>query len=221
MQREITAVIPIRKGSERVKDKNIRNFGDTNLLQLKIDELKKCKYFSNIVVNTDSDIAIKIAIDNDIHYHKREEFYASSACPANDYFEYLANSTVSQYIAYTPVTAPFISAGTFDKCVEMFDFENPNDTIITGSLLKDFLFKGNEPLNFKLDKHPRSQDFNDIFSTNFGLCLLSRAKLLETRTILGSNPRIFKLAEHESIDIDTPLDFEFAEFIYSKLKGYQ
>ena len=33
---KITAVIPVRKGSTRVKNKNIRNFGDTNLLKLKI-----------------------------------------------------------------------------------------------------------------------------------------------------------------------------------------
>ena len=33
---KITAVIPVRKGSMRCKNKNIRNFGDTNLLKFKI-----------------------------------------------------------------------------------------------------------------------------------------------------------------------------------------
>lgn len=31
----ITAVIPIRSGSQRVKDKNLRKFGDTTLMELK------------------------------------------------------------------------------------------------------------------------------------------------------------------------------------------
>ena len=35
----ITAVIPIRSGSQRVKDKNLRPFGDTTLMELKIQNL--------------------------------------------------------------------------------------------------------------------------------------------------------------------------------------
>ena len=38
---KITAVIPIRKGSERIKDKNLKPFGDTTLLENKIQILKK------------------------------------------------------------------------------------------------------------------------------------------------------------------------------------
>ena len=33
---KITAIIAVRKGSERVKDKNIKPFNDTNLLENKI-----------------------------------------------------------------------------------------------------------------------------------------------------------------------------------------
>ena len=36
---KITAVIPIRTGSQRVKDKNLRAFADTNLMELKIKTL--------------------------------------------------------------------------------------------------------------------------------------------------------------------------------------
>ena len=40
---KITAIIPVRKGSTRCKNKNIRSFGNTNLLKLKIETLKKVK----------------------------------------------------------------------------------------------------------------------------------------------------------------------------------
>ena len=36
---KITAVIPIRSGSQRVRDKNLRPFADTNLMELKIKNL--------------------------------------------------------------------------------------------------------------------------------------------------------------------------------------
>ena len=45
-----TAVIPIRKGSTRVTNKNLRVFGNTNLLELKIETLKKVAELNEIVV---------------------------------------------------------------------------------------------------------------------------------------------------------------------------
>ena len=36
-----TAIIPVRAGSRRLKDKNIAKFGKSNLLENKIDILKK------------------------------------------------------------------------------------------------------------------------------------------------------------------------------------
>ena len=53
----ITAVIPTRAGSERVKQKNIRKFGDTNLLRIKIEkiiELKQSGYIDSIILNSNS-----------------------------------------------------------------------------------------------------------------------------------------------------------------------
>lgn len=57
---KITAVIPIRTGSQRVKDKNLRPFGDTNLMELKIKTLFQVPELTSIVVNTNSEEAIDI-----------------------------------------------------------------------------------------------------------------------------------------------------------------
>ena len=57
---KITAVIPIRSGSQRVKDKNLRAFADTNLMELKIKNLLQFPELTSIVVNTNSELAIEI-----------------------------------------------------------------------------------------------------------------------------------------------------------------
>ena len=54
---KITAVVPIRKGSQRVVDKNLRPFAGSNLLAIKIENLKRVKGIDEILVNTDSDLA--------------------------------------------------------------------------------------------------------------------------------------------------------------------
>ena len=41
----MTAVVAVRKGSQRVPNKNVKDFGDTNLLEMKLNVLKK--YFKS------------------------------------------------------------------------------------------------------------------------------------------------------------------------------
>ena len=50
MEDTFTAIIPVRKGSERVVNKNIRPFGDSSLLELKISTLKKIDHIGDILV---------------------------------------------------------------------------------------------------------------------------------------------------------------------------
>ena len=57
---KITAVIPIRSGSQRVKDKNLRKFGDTSLMELKIKNLLQVPELDRVIVNTNSEEAINI-----------------------------------------------------------------------------------------------------------------------------------------------------------------
>ena len=54
MKNNFTAVIPVRAGSRRLKNKNISSFNGSNLLVNKINQLKKVESISNIVVSSDS-----------------------------------------------------------------------------------------------------------------------------------------------------------------------
>lgn len=57
---EITAVIPIRSGSQRVKDKNFRPFANITLVENKINSLLQVHELDSIIVNTNSEEAIEI-----------------------------------------------------------------------------------------------------------------------------------------------------------------
>ena len=51
----------MRKGSQRIKNKNFKNFFDGRcLLELKIDQLKNVKYINEIVVSSNSKEAKKM-----------------------------------------------------------------------------------------------------------------------------------------------------------------
>jgi CMP-N-acetylneuraminic acid synthetase len=71
-RKKITAVIPIRKGSQRVPNKNFKEFyKGKNLLELKIENLLQIQLIDEIVVNTDSEDAIQIAKKYGVSYFER------------------------------------------------------------------------------------------------------------------------------------------------------
>ena len=215
----IKAVIPIRKGSQRVQNKNIRPFGNTTLLENKIGILKKAGIFDDIIVNTDSEEAIAMAVANGVSWHRREPYYASSACSGSEFFQHLGIVTDCDVFCYCPVTSPFVTVETMKKCLALYQEKMGEgcDCVSTVSDVKEFLWLDGNPVNYDKQNAPNSQNLPDIKALNFGFTLVRRESLIKNRNIIGDNPLFVTTSGIESIDIDTPLDFYIAEKIYRKV----
>ncbi len=212
---KITAVIPIRLGSQRVKNKNLKPFGDTNLLELKIDNLQRVEGIHEIIVNTDSEQAIEIAKAKGVSFHRREDYYASSQCTNSEFLQHLGLVTETDIFAYCPCTTPFIKPSTIQEAIDAFLLSTEHDCLATVSLVKEFLWLDGNPINYERDKQPNSQNLPNIYALNFGLNLIKRQDLIQYKNIVGMKPMFTITDEIEGLDIDTPLDFFVAEQIYS------
>ena len=116
MKKKIIALVPVRKGSERVKNKNIKPFGDTSLLKLKLEILKRVSGIDEIIVNSDCEDMLKLAKEDQVSIFKRDEDYARSIINNSDFFEHIAqNCEDDSVIMYSPVTCPFIKISTFEN----------------------------------------------------------------------------------------------------------
>ena len=102
--KDLSTVLTIRKGSVRVKNKNLKPFCNKNLIEYKIEILKKVNGIGEIIINTDSEEAIDIAKKHRINFHKRDPYYASSECPNSEFWEHIADNTQSKYILFTHCT---------------------------------------------------------------------------------------------------------------------
>ena len=214
---KLIAVVPVRAGSQRVKDKNIKPFANSNLLTLKLQTLKNVANIDRIIVNSDSDDMLDIALKNRVSTHKREDYYASSECNNSEYFQHIAEVTDADYIMYAPVTAPLVSKETYFACIDKFMNSDINN-LVTVSDVKHHMWLDGKPLNYDPKNAPNSQDLPDIVSINYGICIISRDDMIENRNIVTENPYFYKLDEIESIDIDTEFDFMVAEHVYNKLR---
>jgi N-acylneuraminate cytidylyltransferase len=215
MKKKITAIVPVRKGSQRVKNKNFRDFAGTNLLNIKLKTLLQVDTIDRIVVSTDSPEAIEIAKAHGVSYHIREEYFASSEVNNSDYFYNLAENISGNYLMYSPVTCPLISKETYLDCIQAFQSKTVNN-LVTVSPVKHHMWLNGSPLNYDIKNSPNSQDLPDIFSITYGACIISRIDMLKYKNIVTEVPTFKVLSEIESVDIDTPLDFDFAEFLYRK-----
>lgn len=212
--KKLVAVIPVRAGSQRVKDKNIRSFAGKSLLEHKIDVVKQLPV-EDIIVNTDSEEAIEIAKRVGVSYHKREPYYASSECSNSEFHQYLAKVTDAENLLIAQVTAPLIRKESYIQAIEEFNHSSC-DSLMSVRVLKDFIWYKGEPLNYSRDHMPNSQDLPEYVVPTFGLVIVKRESMLENRSYIGKHPLFYKISQEEAIDIDTKLDFEFAQFMYEK-----
>ena len=215
---KVVAVVPVRAGSQRVKNKNIREFANSNLLSIKLKTLKKVLKAEDIVVNSDCDTMLDIARELGVTAVKRDDYYASSECNNSEFFEHIAKVTECDYILYSPVTSPLVSKETYMSCISKFVNSNI-ENLVTVSAVKHHMWLDGKPLNYDPKNSPNSQDLPDIYSLNYGICLISRDDMIRHKNIVTANPSFHLLNEIESIDIDTEFDFMIAEFIYNKTRG--
>lgn len=219
---KITAVIPIRSGSQRVKDKNLRPFANTTLMENKINSLLQVSKLDSIIVNTNSEEAIEIVkekyLQKGVKWHRREEYYASSQCSGSEFFQHLGEVTETDIFVYAPCTSPFVKPETISQCIQTYlNKMDECDCIATVSSIKEFMWLDGKPVNYNPQHAPNSQDLPDIVALNFGVTVTSRENLIANHNIIGKHPKFIKTTDIEAIDIDTPLDYYIAEQIYRKI----
>jgi len=221
---KITAVIPVRKGSQRVKDKNLRPFANTTLLDNKIQMLLKVPEIDSIVVNTNSEAAIELVeteyAGTKVTFHRREEYYASSECSGSEFFKHLGEVTDTDVFIYAPCTSPFVKPETVSACIKKFKENletNDYDCVSTVSSVKEFMWLDGKAINYDPLNAPNSQNLPDVVALNFGTTVVSKANLIKNHNIIGKKPDFVITSDVEAIDIDTPLDFYIASQMYQKI----
>lgn len=81
--------------------------------------------------------------------------------------------------------------------------------VIEDGLLRPYL--GGEVVQTR-----RQELGSDVYKTNGAIYLARRGVLLEEGSFYGKRPLAYVMPPERSIDIDTPLDFEIAEFLLSR-----
>ena len=219
MTKIIKALIPVRAGSQRVKNKNIRPFASSSLLEIKIKQLLSIKELDGVVVNSESDDMLDIAKALGAETYKRDDYYASSTVPINEVYRNIGETTAADIIVYANATNPLLKNESVSNAIKAFiKKDSQYDTLNTAHLIKEFMWLNNKPINYELDNMPKSQNLPNIYALNFALNIFDRQYAIDNSSIVGKHPLLFELDSIEATDIDNEIDFEFAEFMYKKYR---
>lgn len=215
----IKALIAARSGSVRVKNKNIRPFAGSTLLEIKINQLKRLNIFDDIVVNSNDGEILSIAKKYGVSIICRDSYYASNTVSMSEVYKNMAeNMGECDAIAYINCTNPLIKDQTIINLVNFYKAHyNEFDSVNSAHHIKEFMFLDNKPINYDLQHQPRSQDLPDILALNFAVSVLSKEKMIACKNVVGEKPFIYPIDEVEATDIDNQIDFDFAEFVYRQM----
>ena len=211
---KIKALIAVRSDSQRVINKNIRPFAHSSLLEIKIQQLLKIKELDGIVVNSNDKNMLSIAKKYGCEIVERDPYFASNSVCMSEVYENMANNIDCDIVVYTNCTNPLIKTETIGQCIDFFKENDSCDSVNTANSVNKFLFLDNSPINYKLSEQPRSQDLPPIMALNFAVSVISKDNMLKYKNIVGLNPYLYLIDDIEGLDIDTPLDFEIAEYLY-------
>lgn len=213
----IKALIAARSGSVRVKNKNIRPFAGSSLLEIKIQQLQRIPNLDGVVVNSNDEEILAVARKFNCETVVRDPYFASNSVSMNEVYENMALNMNADVVVYANCTNPLLKDQTVFEAIELYKRQIKDyDSLNTAHLVKEFMFQDNKPINFDLFNQPRSQDLPDISALNFAINILSREVMIARKSVIGSTPFIYNIDEVEATDIDNEIDFTFAEFMFNQ-----
>lgn len=220
--KKVTALVPMKGHSERVKNKNIRDFNGKPLLWYILYTLTRCESVSEIYVDTDNDFLAQTVL----HYFpnimiiKRPERLCGDYVSMNDIIRYDMDYIGGEYYLQTHSTNPLLKQETInDACKKFFDGLGERDSLFTVNRLQTRLYdQEGMPVNHNPDRLIRTQDLAPIYEENSNLYIFSKNSFQSAGARIGRNPIMYEMDSLESCDIDGENDFLLAELIQRSRK---
>jgi len=225
---KVLCTICARGGSKGVKNKNIKEINGKPLIAYTIEQAKESGLFEHIVLSTDSE-----AIANIVKEYGAEVFFKRSAKMASDTAGKLDvirdafvrseehYNTTFDYLIDLDATAPLRNVEDVRNSFKQF-IANNNDNLITAMPSRRSPYfnlieqnrEGKVYLSKTLDSViVRRQDAPKSYDMNASIYIWKRDVILNEKSIFLEKTGLYVMPEERSIDIDTPLDYKFVEFL--------
>lgn len=220
-------IIPFRKGSKRLKNKNIKNYWGKPLYQWTIDFALKSNFFDQIIVATDYDDILKRKFDKNIDLYKRSNTNSKDKATLLDLIkEVIKKKSMlnSDLIFLLPVTNPFRDKTDLIKIFKKFikkKYKYPVMSIVQNTnpphLLWQYIGGILKPYQKKIT-NTQKQAFKDTFIWNDAYLVDTVKNFSFKKNLYGPKIIPYVMPYYSSISIDNKYDFEISQYFFKKYK---
>jgi len=202
--------------------KNVLELGGKPLIAWSIEAGLKSKYIDRVVVTSDDDEIIEVAHLFGSETIKRPNELASDTATTFDAIRHAVENTEKyDYIVLLQPTSPLRNETHIDEAIALLNNKKVDAVISVcemdhSPLWSNVLPASGDMSDFLKDevKNKRSQDLETYYRLNGGIYICDTKRLLEEKTFFIKDKILaYPMDQYSSIDIDSAMDFSFADFL--------
>jgi CMP-N-acetylneuraminic acid synthetase len=225
---KVLGVIPARGGSKGVLRKNIRLLAGQPLISYAIESAKDSERLTSFMVSTDDEEVASVAKDFGADVLMRPAHLAEDATPMLPVMQHaLVEAEKLHHLKYDYLmilqpTAPKRTAQDIDNSIAVIE-KTGAESLTSLYRVEDshpsrmYTLEGGKMV--KVMEEPAGalrQALPEVFHRNGCIYLSSRELILDKAQILDDACVPYIMSEENSVNIDTELDLEYAEFIFQR-----
>ena len=222
-EKTFLAIIPARGGSKRLPRKNVMPLAGRPLISWTINAALQSEYIDKVLVTSDDDEILQVSERFGVEVIKRPKHLAQDTSTSFDAIKHAIENTCSfDYIVLLQPTSPLRTNQHIDEAIRKLDSKSADAIISVTQMEHSPLWANILPENESISdflkdevSNKRSQDLETYYRLNGAIYICKTEKLLYTGSFfLKSNSYAYKMSNTTSVDIDTGMDFKWAEFLY-------
>ena len=217
------AIVPARKNSKRIKNKNLVKINNKELVKFTIEAAKKTKKIREIVLTSDDEKILNIAKKYKIFALKRprriaRDFSTTEQAIKHAYFSYQKKKSLkAENIILLQPTSPLRNSKNINECINLFERKKYN-SIFSAYKKKDFLWKSKKnkltSFSYNYKKRKNSQKMNELKFKNGPIYIFQTKGFLKYKNRLFGKIGVYYMKKMHSIDIDEMEDVKLVKNIF-------
>lgn len=226
----VIAIIPARSGSRGLFGKNIKKMNDKPLIWYTINSAKKSKFVNKIIVSTDDDSIANISksFGAEIPFMRPKELARDDSLAIDNYIYTIDrlntefNYCIVKFIVLQP-TSPLRISLDIDSAIKIFKEKKADSVISVSEAIHPPLWSKKIDKNGILRNYfdikignKNRQDIGKAYMPNGAIFVFKFSLLKEKCSYYSDKTYPYIMPLERSIDIDSKLDFEFAEYLMKR-----
>jgi CMP-N,N'-diacetyllegionaminic acid synthase len=231
MKHNFFGLIPSRKGSKGIINKNMQIIGQKPMIQFTMEAAINASSLDSFILSSDDEKAISLAQELGVHSpFIRPNYLCLDSSSIQDVIDHALKWYEINYrllpenIILLQPTSPFRTAQDVDEAIGIFS-KSPKKRLVSVAEPTqhpgDFLIrKKNGSLSrFELDlisdKASGRHAYPETFFIDGGIYIINTVEFLDSHDLIGNDPEIILLPKNHAVDIDTIFDLDIARAVYN------